>query len=192
MTRLHHARIWYALRNPMGQVWSVAEMAARVGCSEVAAYRWLLRLALAGVLASEASGRSIGRYWLARDLGPISPGFSPNGDLINPNLAGGVADRSQRLWNSLRICRSGRTTDLALASEVPPDQAYRLLSCWERFGLVRRPVRTGEGFWGLAKDLGPVAPICRFRESDDAQLYDPNSDQLHVLNGGANHDDATA
>jgi hypothetical protein len=91
-----------------------------------------------------------------------------------------------RVWEAIRTARKGTVAEieqLALASEKDPGGVQRYLLALRRGGYLRRmkAVSYKEARYLLIRDTGPLAPI--LRRSKDC-LYDPNTKEEHVLEGG--------
>ena len=176
-------RVWAALRR--GDRLTVAAASERFGYKPKLVSRYLRALVAEGWVARERSLAEPGQpatFWLLEDLGPLPPQFAPGRVLVNPNLAGQVADPHQRLWNALRIQRRGRWADFSAPAEVCRRTTVVYLSALRGVGYVqavRSAGREGWLVWSLARDTGPIAPVVL---ADG--VFDPNLDLLLEVKDG--------
>ncbi|MEM1426262.1 MAG: hypothetical protein AAGF75_06895, partial [Cyanobacteria bacterium P01_H01_bin.130] len=127
---------------------------------------------------------------LVRDWGPRPPSWR---GVFDPNRVGREREGAQRLWNVLRIARSGVGVELFRLAGVSSRVGVRLLRGWMSAGLVR--VRFGDRIGRgrlpigmaavvLVQDVGAIAPIV-----DADWTYDPNCDRLLVITNGEMDDE---
>ena len=169
---LYRSRVWTALRK--GHSIEVSDLPRIIGVlginvESLGFVRWWIER---GIVAY--SNKSKTRIVLDLDLGPRPPSWRGDHD---PNKAGVEIDPTQRLWNVLRISRSGYCRDVQMLAEVSLSFRWSCFKAWGRSGLIRltRVKPSGRGAVQLVRDLGAIAPV-----SLEGRLYDPNSDSFII------------
>lgn len=164
-----------ALRAPPMTVREIAR-AARTDTRTARSY--LVRLAAAGIVTAE--GEDPVRYRLARDPGPETPRYRPDGTPVRPVSA------RQQIWNALKVHKFGDAATIAReasvgigVARVDAGDARHYLGYLFRAGYLRvegggRGGHKGRAVYRLIRDTGPDAPmIQRLR-----RIWDPNLKQV--------------
>lgn len=187
MGRIRVTRVTRENRQAIGEAgWAFALQRSQFTYQEIAAH---MRIAIDPAMTYVRGWEREGAVRV------INPGLGTNHRIfeVTPGYERPVSLRlrspEENLWTAMRRLRSFTPTDLAAHAttdtvSVPVEKAgdycrFLLAADYVRVARKADPSRHREAIYTLARETGPQPP----REKRVRALWDPNTDQIHVIGG---------